>query len=169
MSGDSEVLRFASVLPERYDHLLGSGPVRPWIDVPTTEIRDEIVVRGGRFQALLGWMRHSLQACIVLDANGRLIFLNTAAEHYWKARLWDLQGQNLCQIMRLNELETARNRSERERVLSQRFPEVFLEHFHNGGQRISMFSFPYPDERDLLLGSFLLPHGSASNAAAAGY
>jgi hypothetical protein len=173
-----EVLRFASVLPQpaegdgsfRVGH--PPGPLRKWVDIPIAEIRDELILRNGRFQAMLGWMRHSLQACLVLDTSGRLIFLNSAAEHYWKARLWDLQGQNLCQIMRLNELETARNRSERERVLSQRFPEVFLEHFHNGGQRISMFCFPFPDDNnDLLLGAFILPHSGPAGMEhrAAGY
>src|SRR5437879_5789816 len=79
MSGDTEVQRFASVLPIRSDEesfhsLHPAGALRRWVDVPVAEIRDELIRRNGRFQALLGWMRHTLQACLVLDASGRLIF-----------------------------------------------------------------------------------------------
>src|ERR1700686_4629676 len=117
-----DVIKFSSVLPA------STHATRRWVDIPTEELKDEIVHRNGRFQSMLGFFRHTLQACMVIDAAGRLIYINQALEQYWKLRLWDIQGKNLCQIMRLDERETARNRSERERVLGQRFPEVFLEH-----------------------------------------
>jgi hypothetical protein len=144
--------------------------MRKWIEIPTEELKDELIHRNGRFQSMLGFMRHSLQACMVIDALGRIIFINEATGHYWKVRLWDVQGKNLCQVMRLDEIETARNKRERERVLEQRFPEVFLEHFHNGGQRISMFCFPFPDDHgDMLLGAFILPHSGSGVEQKPGY
>ena len=150
----ADILSFSSVLSAGERQVF-----RRWVDIPTEQLKDELVHRNGRFQSMLGFFRHTLQACMVIDAAGRLIYINQALEQYWKLRLWDIQGKNLCQIMRLDERETARNRSERERVLGQRFPEVFLEHFSNGGQRISMLCFPFPDDNnDMLLGVFVLPH-----------
>ena len=55
--------------------------------------------------------------------------------------------------------ETDRSRREREGILRGSAPEVFMEHFHNGAQRISMLCFPFPDDRgEILMGAFILPH-----------
>lgn len=153
------VLHFTSPVP--LEEVLSPGALRKWVDIPSAELNTEVIHRNGRFQSMLGFMRHTLQGCIVTDANGRLVYINHAAEHLWKQRLWDVQGKSLSDVMHLNTEETARNRCERDQVLKQRFPGVYLEHFHTGGQRISMFCFPFPDDNnDFLLGAFILHSGN---------
>jgi PAS domain-containing protein len=155
----AEIVHFASALPlgKSREHA-AEGELRRWADVPAEELRNEMLHRNGRFQSLLGWMRHSLQANAVLDLTGRVLYINQAAEHLWNVRLWDVQGKNLCQIMHLNEMETVRDQRERHRIIEGHVPEVLMEGFHNGGEHVSILYFPYPDDHgDALLGAFILP------------
>jgi hypothetical protein len=70
----------------------------PWAEVPQQDLHYELVHRNGRFQQLLGWMRHSLQANAVLDSSGRIIFINRAAEELWWVRIFDVQGDVLMGV-----------------------------------------------------------------------
>jgi hypothetical protein len=55
--------------------------------------------------------------------------------------------------------ETDRSRREREGILRGSAAEVFIEHFHNRAQRISMLWFPFPDDaNEILMGAFILLH-----------
>jgi len=133
---------------------------RKWVDLTPEQLGDETQRRNGRFQVMLSFMRLSLMASIVVDSTGRLIFLNNLAEQYWKCRLWDVRGKHLSEVLRQDLNETSRSQRERERILAGGKPEIFIEHFHQGSQRISMFCFPFLDDHDeLLMGAFILPHG----------
>jgi PAS domain S-box-containing protein len=121
-------------------------------------LSEEIIHRNGRFQQLLGWMRHSLQANAVLDSIGRVIFINHAAEELWGVRLFDVQGKNLCQIMHLNESETMRDCRERQISLEELRPHVIMEGFNHDSEHVSVLYFPYADDAgDVLMGVFILP------------
>jgi len=141
----------------------GSEKPRPamckWTDIAPDELKHELLRRNGRFQVMLTFLRLLPACAAVLDARGRLVFVNEPLAHYWKQRIWDLQGKELCQVMHLTADETIRNKEARERVLAQRFPEAYNEHFHNGGQLISMCCVPFPDDNDdVLLFALVLPH-----------
>jgi hypothetical protein len=130
-----------------------------WVDIPPGEIKHELIRRNGRFHSMLNFLRHLPACAAVLDISGRLIFLNEPLAYYWKVHAWDLLGQQLCQVMHLTEEETARNRQERERTLREQHPTAYNEHFHNGGQLISMCCVPFPDDNDdMLLFALILPH-----------
>ncbi len=147
-------LRFSSVIP------MADKPVaRKWVEIPLEELQNEVIRRNGPFQIMLGFMRHLSQAAVVLDASGRVIFINGAMEVYWGVQFWDVLGKSFAMVMRLDEMQSERNRLKRERATSGNYPEAFLEPFHQGKHDISMYCFPFPDDNnDLLLGAFILPH-----------
>jgi transcriptional regulator with PAS, ATPase and Fis domain len=154
-SPSSQELMFSSVLPA--DHEL--TPLRPWTSIPAEELQNEVIRRNGPFQIMLGFMRHLFHASVVLDASGRIIFINHAMEIYWQLNFWDIQGKPFAEIMQLNEFEAERNAQKRERATSGRFPNAFLEGFHQGKHDMTMCCFPFADSTgDLLLGAFILPH-----------
>src|SRR5580704_1811434 len=89
-AADRTVVRFSSQLSPAKANSPHDEQLRRWTEVPIEELRDEMLRRNGRFQNLLGWMRHSLQANAVLDLSGRLLYANRAAEILWRARLWEV-------------------------------------------------------------------------------
>jgi PAS domain-containing protein len=167
----AEVFRFASTLPlqgrEQNTH---DSQIRRWTDIPIDQLRDEMLHRNGRFQNLLNWMRHSWQANAVLDASGRVLYLNQAAEHYFQVHLWEVQGRNLCQIMNLSESETVRDQRERQRIVDEGRADVLQEAFQKAGEHLSVLYFPYGDDHgDMLLGAFILPLVATAPKHSRGY
>jgi hypothetical protein len=159
VSSLAEVVRFVSPLPVTAATKPPTAPQHlPWAEIPIDQLSQEIIHRNGRFQQLLGWMRHSLQANAVLDGSGRVIFINHAAEELWHVRLFDVQGKHLCQIMHLSESETMRDCRERQISMEELRPHVIMEGFNHGSEHVSVLYFPYADDDgDVLMGVFILP------------
>lgn len=153
--------------PMRAAGTLVHGPVRAWHDILPDEIPAEMLTRNGRFQIMVSFMRISPMAALVIDEIDRIIFMNAAAEHYWKVRVWDVRGKLLSDLMKLEERDRQAMRKEHLSVLLASpigGAQVFLEHFRNGSQRMSMLKFPFTEDDDYrLIGCFVLPSNSESN------
>lgn len=138
--------------------------LRPWQDIQPDEMAAEMLTRGGRFQIMISFMRISPMGALVIDGASRIVFMNAAAEHYWKVRLWDVRGKMLSAIMHMGEAEEKRMTAEHQEVLrgapAHGGARVFYEHFRNGSERVSMLKFPFVEDEDFeLIGCFVLPSG----------
>jgi len=154
-SSADKVLSFSSVLPAHPSPI----PLRCWVSIPNSELQAEVIRRNGPFQLMLGFMRELFHAAVVVDASGRVIFINRAMEIYWRVNLWDVQGRQFAEVMQLDEPAAERNANRRREATSGRYPDAFLEGFHSRPHWISMYWFPFADASgDLLLGAFILPH-----------
>lgn len=144
-------------------HGSSSPKIRAWEDILPDEMAAEMLTRNGRFQIMISFMRLTPMAAMVIDAHGRVIFMNTAAERYWKVRIWDVRGKALATIMNMQSGEEKRMESEHRNVLRGSSPssagaQVFYEHFRNGSERMSMLKFPFcEDDNYKLIGCFVLP------------
>lgn len=143
-------------------------PVRAWRDILLPDdIAAEMLTRNGRFQLMVNFMRISPMSGLVIDDIDRIIFMNAAAERYWKVRVWDVRGRVLADVMKLNEREKRTMSNEHARVLDNSVrggAQVFYEHFRNGSERMSMLKFPFTeDENYRLIGCFVLPANSGGD------
>jgi PAS domain-containing protein len=125
------------------------------------EMAAEMLTRDGRFQIMVSFMRISPMAAMVIDSIDRIIFMNHAAERYWKVRIWDVRGKVLGEVMHLTEREQHTMGKEHAKVLATApfgGAQVFYEHFRNGSERMSMLKFPFTEDDDYqLIGCFVLP------------
>lgn len=141
--------------------------VRAWNDILPEEMPTEMLTRNGRFQLMISFLRIAPMAALVLDELGRIIFMNAAAERYWKVRVWDVQGKTLAAIMNLNPRDTVCMNNEHANVLERSIrggAQVFLEHFRNGSERMSMLKFPFTeDDNYRLIGCFVLPSNASGD------
>ena len=140
----------------------GDAPkIRPWEDILPDEMPAEMLTRNGRFQVMVGFMRLSPMAAMVIDGADRIIFLNAAAERYWKVRIWDVRGKSLADVMKMEKVDEKRMVAEHRNVLrgfSNGGAQVFYEHFRNGSERMSMLKFPFCEDDDYkLIGCFVIP------------
>jgi hypothetical protein len=69
-------------------------PTRAWRDILPDEMAAEMLTRDGRFQIMVSFMRISPMAALVIDDTDRIIFMNAAAERYWKVRVWDVRARS---------------------------------------------------------------------------
>jgi PAS domain-containing protein len=140
----------------------GSSPkTREWEDIRPDEMAAEMLTRGGRFQIMVSFMRISPMAALVIDGANRVVFMNAAAERYWKVRQWDVRGTMLAEIMHLCEADEKGLAAEHRGVLRESpscGAQVFYEHFRNGSERMSMLKFTFCEDEDYkLIGCFVLP------------
>jgi PAS domain-containing protein len=136
--------------------------LRPWKDILLPdEMAAEMLTRDGRFQIMVQFMRIMPVAALVIDDTSRIVFLNAAAERYWRVRLWDVRGKTLGEIMKMDQHEKRILSNEHANVLEPSCrggAQVFFEHFRNGSERMSMLKFPFTeDENFRLIGCFVLP------------
>src|ERR1700721_4755925 len=119
-------------------------PIRPWKDILPDEMAAEMLTRDGRFQIMVSFMRISPMAALVIDDIDRIIFINAVCERYFKARLWDVRGKILGDVMKLGEREKLAMTNEHANVLENSIrggAQVFYEHYRNGSERMSMLKF----------------------------
>jgi PAS domain-containing protein len=143
-------------------------PVRPWKDILLpNEMASEMLTRDGRFQIMISFMRIAPIVALVIDSTGRIIFMNAAAERYWKVRLWDVRGKLLADVMNMDKHETKTMSNEHASVLEPSCrggAQVFFEHFRNGSERMSMLKFPFTeDDNYRLIGCFVLPSNASGD------
>lgn len=143
-------------------------PVRPWneIIIPD-EMAAEMLTRDGRFQIMVSFMRIMPTPALIIDDTDRIIFMNLAAERYWKVRIWDVRGKILGELMQLDEREKKNMSKEHVKVLANSAnsgAQVFYEHFRNGSERVSMMKFPFTeDDNYKLIGCLVLPANSGGD------
>ena len=148
-------------------HYSHTARVRPWNSILPNEMAAEMLTRDGRFQIMVSFMRISPMAALVIDGIDRIIFMNAAAERYWKVRIWDVRGKPFGDILNLNDREQKSLSREHATVLTQPpvgGAQVFYEHFRNGSERMSMLKFPFTEDDDYqLIGCFVLPSNSGGD------
>lgn len=136
---------------------------RPWKDVPTEDISEEIVARNGGFQVMLSFMRMAPMPAIVTDCLGRVLFMNPLAENYVKARVWESRGKFLNELIHLSASDAAIADRHRDSVLGGGGAMVTMETYRTGSQRITVCTFPFRDNsNEMLAGIFLLPQNLPS-------
>jgi nitrogen-specific signal transduction histidine kinase len=129
-----------------------------WADIDLGKLATEVIGRNGKFHIMVAFMGISLMPALVMDRNGRLIYMNKLAEQHFGVKTTRVIGQPFAEILKLNERDTARMHRESKKVLAAHEAHVFLE-FYEKPLRQSVLKFPFTDDDDdVLLGAFILPH-----------
>lgn len=136
---------------------------KQWADVDIEKLAAEVVGRNGKFHIMVAFMGIALMPALMMDRNGRLIYMNKHAEDFWKVKIKKVLGQQFSEILRLTEKETDALDRQVRSVLAGGEPRVFLEQSGtDAARRQSVLKFPFTDDDDdVLLGAFILPHGTS--------
>ena len=139
-------------------------PKKLWADVDIEKLAEEVIGRNGKFHIMVSFMGIATLPAILMDRNGRLLYMNKRAEDHWKVRTKNVIGQPWPRILCLNEKDTARMAKESKAVLAANEARVFVEWFSEGTKLAhlqSVLKFPFKDDDDdTLLGVFVLPHNT---------
>jgi len=132
---------------------------RKWSEVDIEKLAAEVISRNGKFHIMISFMAIALMPALVMDRNGRLIYMNKRAEEYWGVKITSVIGQEFVEILHLNEKDAAQMQRESRIVMAGKEPRVFLECYGKPTPRQSVLKFPFTDDDDdILVGAFVLPH-----------
>lgn len=131
-------------------------------DISVEQLAAELIGRNGKFHIMIAFMGVAPMACLILDKNGRVLYMNKLAEDHWGVKTKTALGQQFADLLKLSAKEAAKMARQTASVLKGSHPQVFLEMTGTGGKtRQSVFKFPFADDdAELLLGAFILPHGA---------
>jgi PAS domain-containing protein len=129
-------------------------------DVTIEKLAAELLGRNGAYHIMAAFMAIAEMPALIMDRNGRLLYMNRPAEKAWKVKIKTVMGQPFSRVMGLSETETDAMNRQQIGVLAGREPRIFLEHFGpNSATRQSVLKIPFTDsDEEVLLGAFILPH-----------
>ena len=125
-----------------------------WEDLQAGEIGPEFEKANGELHVMRSWMAGKTEACGISDQNGRILWINAAAEKNWGVKLADVRGKTLSTLL---DLATSYDEDRHnKKVVRSMMAEVFFVLGTTSAGAImsySIFKFPFfCSKMDVLIG-----------------